>query len=72
MIKDFIRFKLTGKIFTDFGDASGTQFLDTKKWDWSSQSISELGFKRDMFPELLRPDDKRRLFNKGSKQVNRP
>ncbi|MEI7615087.1 MAG: FGGY family carbohydrate kinase [Actinomycetota bacterium] len=58
MIKDFIRFKLTGKIYSDYGDASGTQLLDTKKWEWSSQSIAELGFKRDMFPDLLKPADK--------------
>lgn len=69
MIKDFIRFKLTGKIFTDFGDASGTQLLDTKKWDWSSQSISELGFKRDMFPELLRPDDKGGFLTKEASRL---
>jgi len=57
MIKDFIRYKLTGKILSDFGDASGTQMLDTKKWRWASDTIKELGFNRAIFPELARPSD---------------
>jgi xylulokinase len=69
MIKDFIRFKLTGKIYTDFGDASGTQLLDTKKWDWSNESISELGFKRDMFPELLKPADNGGFLTKDASRL---
>jgi xylulokinase len=55
MLKDFIRYKLTANIYSDFGDASGTQMLDTKKWQWSIELITELGFNKDFFPELHRP-----------------
>ena len=58
MVKDFIRFKLTGKIMSDFGDASGTQLLDTKKWQWSDEIIGELGFRKSIFPELKEPAQK--------------
>jgi xylulokinase len=57
MIKDFIRFKLTGGILTDYGDASGTQMLDTKKWKWSDEVITEFDFNRAIFPDLLKPCD---------------
>ncbi|MGM0366859.1 MAG: xylulokinase [Actinomycetota bacterium] len=52
MIKDYIRFKLTGGIYSDYGDASGSQFLDAKNWVWSSQIIEELGINRKIFPDL--------------------
>jgi xylulokinase len=57
MIKDFIRYKLTGVILSDFGDASGSQMLDTRKWIWSEEIISALGFNRTFFPELSKPTD---------------
>jgi xylulokinase len=57
MIKDFIRYKLTGNVLSDFGDASGTQMLDTRKWKWAADAIEELGFNRTFFPELARPSD---------------
>ncbi len=55
MLKDFIRFKLTGRIMSDFGDASGSQMLDTKKWKWSDELIEALGFKSYIFPDLYKP-----------------
>ena len=57
MIKDYIRFKLTGKIMTDFGDASGTLLLDTKKWRWSDEAISNLKIRKTIFPDLLKSTD---------------
>ncbi len=57
MLKDFIRFRLTGKVLSDFGDASGTQLLDTRKWKWSSDTISGLNLNSHIFPELASPAD---------------
>lgn len=57
MIKDFIRYKLTGKVLSDYGDASGSQMLDTKKWKWSNEAISELDFNPSIFPDLAKPTD---------------
>ncbi len=55
MLKDFIRYKLTGNILSDFGDASGSQMLDTRKWQWSHELISGLAFNEDFYPELHKP-----------------
>jgi xylulokinase len=55
MLKDFIRYNLTGNLLSDFGDASGTQILDTRKWQWSRELISQLGFDENFFPELHKP-----------------
>jgi xylulokinase len=57
MIKDFIRFKLTGRLLSDFGDASGSLMLDTKKWKWSNEVLNELGLNVSMFPDLFRPTE---------------
>ena len=57
MIKDYIRFKLTGKLVTDFGDASGTLLLDTKKWRWSDDAINDLKIRKTIFPDLLKSFD---------------
>ncbi len=56
MIKDFVRFKLTGRVLSDFGDASGTQLLDARKWQWSDTAINELGFDKSFFPQLAKSD----------------
>lgn len=59
MIKDFIGFKLTGNIMSDYGDASGSQMLDTKKWQWPDSSrgiIDGLNIKKSILPELGKPE----------------
>ena len=50
--KDYIRFKLTGSLATDFSDASATLLFDVRRRCWSEEAISELGFREDFFPEL--------------------
>lgn len=49
--KDYIRFKLTGEIFTDYTDASSTLLFETAARSWSSQIISILDFDLSFFPE---------------------
>jgi xylulokinase len=62
MIKDFVGFKMTGSIMSDYGDASGSQMLDTKKWNWPGNNrevIEGLNIKRSIFPDLANPQDLR-------------
>jgi len=42
--KDYIAFKLTGNVFTDYSDASGTNFFDinTKKWNKEMMTAAEI------------------------------
>jgi len=51
--KDFINFKLTGQIFTEPSDASGTALYDIKKGFWAIDKVKELGFNPGIFPEII-------------------
>ena len=49
--KDYVRFRLTGKVATDVSEASGTGFFNTKERKWSEELIALSGLPRDIFPE---------------------
>lgn len=53
--KDFVRFRLTGRIATDPYDAVGTQLYDTLQGRWSDQLCSLVGLKTSDMPEVLEP-----------------
>ena len=55
--KDYIRFKLTGKIAIDMSDASGTGFFDTKTRKWCDELIKKVGLDKSIFPECLESVD---------------
>jgi xylulokinase len=50
--KDFIKFKLTGKMMTDISDASGTLLFNVKERKWSKEMFSYFGISQDYFPEV--------------------
>jgi len=56
-LKDYARFRLTGDICTDYGDASGTQLFDSRNWKWNEPLISELGLKKSMFCNTKKPTE---------------
>ncbi len=51
--KDYVRFRLTGELATDFSDASATLLFDVRRRCWSNKIISELKFPADLFPNIL-------------------
>ena len=51
--KDYLNFRLTGRLATDPTDASGTNLYDLEKWDWSDELIDAAGLDRKMFPEIV-------------------
>ncbi len=55
--KDYIRYKLTGKIAIDMSDASGTGFFDTKNRKWSDELIARCGLDKAIFPDCLESVD---------------
>jgi xylulokinase len=72
MIKDFIGFKMTGSIMSDYGDASGSQMLDTKKWQWPDSGkkiIDGLNIKKSILPELAEPGGLRGLLTRQASSV---
>ena len=51
--KDFINYKLTGNIVTDYSYASGCGVYDLVNWDYSDSMISASGLPRDIFPDIV-------------------
>ena len=51
--KDFINYKLTGRIRTDYSYASGSGVYDLLGWDYSDELIAGAGLARELFPEIV-------------------
>lgn len=51
--KDFINFKLTGEIVTDFSYASGSGVYDLMSWGYSEELILASGLPKSIFPEIV-------------------
>jgi xylulokinase len=51
--KDYINFRLTGRMVTDFSDASGTNAFDLNTFTWSQKVIDHAGVDAAMFPEAV-------------------
>ncbi len=50
--KDYVRYCLTGTLYMDYSDASGTQLLDIKNRCWSSEVCEALGIDMSILPTL--------------------
>jgi xylulokinase len=53
MPKDYIRYKLTGKIATDFMDAHGTLLLNVPRRRWSTKICEAVNIPMDILPNIL-------------------
>lgn len=51
-VKDYIIYRLTGKIVTDYSDASGTNLFDIRGKKWSSELLSAFDIPEELLPEL--------------------
>ncbi len=51
--KDYINYRLTGKMATDFSDASGTNAFDLNTFTWSERIIQLAGVDAAMFPDPM-------------------
>jgi xylulokinase len=51
--KDYINFRLTGKLFTDFSYASGSGAYDLKAWKYKKEYIKNAGISESLFPEIV-------------------
>ncbi len=51
--KDYVNFLLTGRMVTDFNDASGTNAFDLHNLNWSEKIIEAAGVDYDKFPEAV-------------------
>ncbi len=57
MPKDYIRYKLTGEIFTDISDAAGTLMFDVQNKTWSKGLLSDLEIDLEILPPVLESTD---------------
>ncbi|MCK4514670.1 MAG: xylulokinase, partial [Spirochaetaceae bacterium] len=52
--KDYIKYKLTGEMMTDFSEAAGTLLFDVQKRAWSEAMFSLFEIPRSAFPQVGR------------------
>jgi xylulokinase len=51
--KDFINYRLTEKIVTDYSYASGTGVYDLTAWDYAQELINASSVPRELFPQIV-------------------
>ena len=51
--KDYVSFLLTGKFYTDYNDASGTNAFDLETLSWSDEILNGVGIPKSLFPEAV-------------------
>ncbi|RLD03738.1 MAG: pentose kinase [Chloroflexota bacterium] len=51
--KDYINYKLTGQVKTDYSYASGCGVYDLKGWGYSDELLQASGLDPDIFPEIV-------------------
>ena len=55
--KDYINFVLTGELRSEPSDASGTQFFDINKREWSQAIIDKIGLPLSTFNKIINSDE---------------
>lgn len=55
--KDFVKFRLTDQMVTDYSEASGSLLFDVKKRAWSDRLFEFFGFPRALLPQVLPSDE---------------
>lgn len=51
--KDYLRWRMTGELYTDPSDGSGTLFFDVRQRTWSSELLQILDVKEDQLPQVI-------------------
>lgn len=52
VVKDFVRFAMTGSVVTDHSDAAGTGFYDQGSATWSERWLEPTGLRTDQLPDI--------------------
>ncbi|MGQ9629129.1 MAG: xylulokinase [bacterium] len=55
--KDYVRYRMTGRMGTDVSDASSTLLFDTAKRNWSEEMVRLLGMRREILPDSFESID---------------
>ncbi|KRK88291.1 xylulokinase [Lentilactobacillus sunkii] len=55
--KDYLRFRMTGKLAIDYSDATGTVMLDVNQQQWSKEILDAFDIPESLCPPLVRSID---------------
>lgn len=55
--KDYVRYRMTRTIYTDYSDAAGTLLLDVEKKEWSTEICERLSLCKTICPPLVESHD---------------
>jgi xylulokinase len=55
--KDFLKYRMTGEMATDYSDAAGTLLFDVEKCRWSEEMFRFFGFSPSLLPLVLPSDE---------------
>lgn len=58
LMPDYLNYKLTGVMHTEYTNASTTQLLNIKTNDWDKELIAKLGYPEKIFGKLSMPGEK--------------
>jgi gluconokinase len=56
-VKDYVLYRLTGRLATEYSCASGTGLMDIHRLVWHEPALALAGITADRLPELLAPTD---------------
>lgn len=54
-LDDWLAYKLSGNLYSDYSSAADSQFFDISKGKWSKKIIEAFDFDPDLFPEIIFP-----------------
>lgn len=64
--KDYLRFRMTGKIQMEISDAAGTVLMNVRKQTWSGTIAKKIGIPKHWLPELINSTDYVGLIQQGT------
>ena len=67
--KDYIRYRMTGELCTDYTDAGNTLLFDPVSKEWDDSLITRSGLNRRIFPQLKAPTDQAGSINRNTSQA---
>lgn len=68
-ISDFIAWKFTGKISTDYSQAMRTMLFDPKKMQWSKKMLKKTKINKSILPEIVNTGEKKGLIKENLKRT---
>tara|TARA_B110001454_G_scaffold209225_1_gene222511 strand:+ start:84 stop:1592 length:1509 start_codon:yes stop_codon:yes gene_type:complete len=68
-ICDFLAWKFTGEISTDFSQAMRTMLFDPQKMNWSEKMIKKTKINKNILPKLVNTGDKKGLIKENLKKI---